>query len=201
MGNLRVLVSWRNTGEPPKHACSNTLYYRDDLLNTDHQEIADDIAEVYTKARQGTFPGSTRLIPQGWQINVRVYDMADAKPRPIKGEATVAQTSTTDTGPREVALCLSYYGDRNLPSTRGRVYLGPFNGTVTGNMRPSLAVRQDILALGVALSEIGGENISWRVHSTKNDTYEHIRTIWTDDEWDTMRSRQLAATLRNTQSV
>lgn len=199
---LRVIVQWRHPNEPPRDICSNTLYFDKQAIPiiTDYQGLVDDISEQYKlKARDPT--AGVRLIPGGWEIKATIYNMSDPEPREPKAVATVpAATPTLGLGPREVALCLSYYGDRNLPRQRGRIYLGPFADTAMA-ARPTTGIMDQAIALGQGLGEIGGEDISWRVFSPTTNTNHHIRHIWVNNEWDTRRSRQLKETERRTSDV
>lgn len=194
MALYRALVSWKRTTDIPRDAFTNTLYFNATGITpidpVDLQEIAQDIAQVYSDAN----------IFQGVRINVRMYDMADQTPRPILAEANVDRAGTYWTGDPEVALCLSYYGERNLPRSRGRIYLGGFNAASITS-RPAPAIMNAVLNLGKGLAEIGGENVSWRVYSPTNNTDEHIRHIWVNDEWDVVRSRGLRESTRVTADV
>lgn len=202
MSHHRVIVTLRNTLELPENAITNTLYFDHTVpVALDRQQITDDIAALYQKARDGGFPSTQALFPPGWQINVRFYDMEDATPRPIKAEKTIPQGNIQATGPREVALCLSYYAERNLPRTRGRIFLGPFRGFSTQADKPADGLLQSAIDLGKGLGDIGGVDVNWMVHSVKNNDYHHIKNIWVDDSWDTMRSRGIDATKRSTASV
>lgn len=191
--HYRALVSWGKSTDIPRDRCSNTLYFQNDQSppTPDYDDLASDIADVY--AATGLFAGNV--------IDVRMYNMEDAEPRPIRGQKVLTVGGTAPAlGPREVALCLSYYGERNLPTQRGRVFLGPYNSTAMG-LRPSDTAMNALITMGQGLAGIGGENISWRVHSVKTGDYHHIRNIWVNDEWDTMRSRGLRQTKRFTAEV
>lgn len=196
---IRALVSWRDPTELPKHACSNTLYFRvSDVPGfTSYEDLADDVLDAYVG-----LTNVGQVLPPGWNIQVRVYNMDDALPRPIKHESNgVLPGTKLATGPREVAICLSYYAERNLPRTRGRIYLGPIYGNGTNQPRPTNLMQTAAVTLGERLAAIGGEDQSWRVYSPKTGEDHHIRNVWCNDEWDTMRSRQLEATGRVTRSV
>lgn len=194
---VRALVTWHRASEPFANACSNTLYFRvvDGIPDVGYGDLADDIRDKYIQGNTGGY-----LAPNGWGINVRLYDMSDPLPRPIKYESTGTFGGTLQTtAPREVALCLSYYGDRNLARTRGRIYLGPFNSA--SGERPAQAMMNALITFGQSLAGIGGEDQSWRLYSPTTGEDHHIRHIWVNDEWDTMRSRQLEETVRVTADV
>lgn len=135
------------------------------------------------------------------RITCRLYDMADAPPRRVVAQHTrTTATHTSEPGPREVALCLSYHGERNLPSLRGRMYMGPFP---PGNLttRPAAPTRAALITLGQGLSSLGGVDVDHVVYSPKNKTESKVTRIWVDDEWDTQRSRGLRASTRSTADV
>lgn len=195
MTDIRMLVSWGVGAKVTEDWFSNTLYFAEDNVGTepDYQDLANDVVAAYQAI------GCT----DGCKIEVRAYNMADAKPRPEKAYATATKTGVRKTGSPQTALCLSYFSERNLPSQRGRVYLGPY--TITSD-RPTVAQRQETLALGVALGNVGGANVDWSVYSpTKasrgQDPTMSISDAWVDDSWDVIRSRKLRSTTRNTASI
>ena len=190
---FRVLVAWTPPGGIARDTCTNTLYFQKEqiLQPTDYQDLVDDVYDVYK-----VFPPLS-----GYDLDIRIYNMEDPKPREIRAQNKGPADSTYNApGPREVALCLSYHGDRNIPRQRGRVYLGPFTqGLLTE--RPSSTLMAQVRSIGQALAGIGGEDISWRVRSVKSGEYHHIRFIWVDNEWDTQRSRGLRATTKSSANV
>lgn len=193
MALIRMIVGWKRASDPPRDICTNTLYFehQGDLIDpVDWQDLTDDVWTVY----QDTAPVS------GMTLDVRSYDMGDAEPRPIKAQKTGAITGTVADGDREVALCLSYYGERNLPRQRGRIYLGPWSASRLKE-RPETVVQQMLISLGQGLAGIGGENVSWRVYSPTSGEHHHIRHIWVNNEWDVLRSRGLRETARVTADV
>jgi hypothetical protein len=197
MPRYRALVSTYKNTELAQDYITNTLYFNDTGIGTDAAGLAQDIAEVFA---------TYRSLPTGWnRVNCRLYDMAEPAPREIQGEHTATVTvNGSPAGPREVALCLSYYAERNLPRNRGRIYIGPWtNGQMTE--RPAAATGTDPLTilsnLRTLLANIGGVDVEWSVYSptTPGGITEQFKKItggWQDDEWDTQRSRGLRATAR-----
>lgn len=155
---------------------------------TDVSSIADDLAGIYVG-----LPGvsTTR------EVRVRIYNLDDPKPRPIKAEAVRNQGNFPPTGaPREVALCLSFYADRNLPRQRGRIYVPAlFLGGSQGG-RPSAAQMTVLTDLYTDLTNLGGTDLEWSVYSRMDDVHRQVQHGWVDDEWDTVRSRGLRSTTR-----
>jgi hypothetical protein len=99
-------------------------------------------------------------------------------------------------GPRDVALCVSFYADRNLPRQRGRLYIGPIILSLLGE-RPDATLRDRLLSLADHLNGIGGVNVSWVVHSPTTNTDHDITYAWVNDVWDTMRKRDVKETVRD----
>jgi len=152
-------------------------------------------------------------------IHLIGYDFAAGLPRP---ELLVAKFGYTplDTSriPEEVALCLSYYTDRNLKSKRGRLYLGPLNQEAVGTggleCRPSSNIVTAMAAGGARLIPVGAPAIdysglivtagagatatgtAWALYSPKLLTYSAIEHGWVDDEWDGQSRRRVEASTR-----
>lgn len=192
MPRYRALVMGRNTTADDEDVVSNTLYFDDHGIGTDAQNLAGDLADIY--AANGVFMKGCD------EVEVRFYDMGEPVPREIQGQATRAKTLAIS-GPREVALCLSFYSQRNVPRNRGRIYLGP---STNGTERPSDAVMTAAITLAHSFADLGGTDVDWCVFSpttltaggTLNDAFKPVSHVWVDDEWDTQRSRGLRATKR-----
>jgi hypothetical protein len=170
----------------------NTVYFDDFNLpggnGTDWQAMADDVRGVFN---------ARNFLPVGYGTEVKVYDMADAEPRPIKATAPWALATSSgfsSEAPREVALCLSYYSERNLPRFRGRLYIGPFYGAA---LRPTTVFIDAVKAIATGLQNVGSVDVDWGLWSPTRNAFSKITNGWVDDEWDTVRSRGLKATLRS----
>jgi hypothetical protein len=199
MPRYRALVSTYKDTETPKDYITNTIYFDDQRVGTDAGNLAQDIATAFA---------TWRVPPAGFnRVTVKMYDMAEPQPREIQAQRTVNMSpGPTASGPREVALCLSFHGERNLPRQRGRIYLGPFQSTPE---RPPYI--PEALALAESLKGIGGLDVDWCVFSPTESKlqgwtdaaggtpkFHAIKGGWCDNEWDTQRSRGLRATTRNT---
>jgi hypothetical protein len=195
MPRYRALVSTYKSTELSLDRITNTLYFDDKGATTNAGGLATDIANVFA---------TYRTLPQGWdRVNVRLYDMAEPAPRQIQGEATNSATTqaTTGVGPREVALCLSFRSDRNLPRKRGRIYIGPWQSNQLLE-RPQPSSIASLQTLRTSLANIGGPDVQWCIHSPtrslpgQTPVFEQVKAGWVDDEWDTVRSRGLRALQR-----
>jgi hypothetical protein len=187
---VRMIVGWRPAVSKPEDVCTNTLYFNvsGSIEDPAYQDLADDVRDVY--AGHGWTAGTT--------IEVRAYDMGDAQPRPERAFSTVVRGNVRASTASQVAVCLSYYADRNLPRQRGRVYIGPLPNS---EAYVPAAVRTELIAFGQELAGIGGLNVDWSVYSPTTGDATRISNIWVDDSWDIVRSRKLDATARTTATI
>jgi len=192
MSKIRAQVVTRRATHLAIDHIVNTVYFDDFNLpggnGTDWQAMANDV--------RGVFNGRD-FLPNGYGTEVKVYNMADAEPRPIKATAPwveTPQSGFSSEAPREVALCLSYYSERNLPRFRGRLYIGPFYGAA---LRPTLGFINSVKALATGLANVGGPDVDWGLWSPTRSAFSKITNGWVDDEWDTVRSRGLKANSRS----
>lgn len=200
MGKLyRALVMMRDTANP-RDVCTNTLYFKAPLhTSADPGGLPQDLRNIYTARTEFTVGAN--------EIETRFYDMEDPEPRPIRGSSKGAITKILG-GPKEVALCLSFYADRNIPRRRGRLYFGPLAPTTE---RPTDAFLNSALAMADSFAALGGTDIDWVVYSPtdhkahpENDAEDYaykVSDAWCDDEWDTVRSRGRKATKRFTRAT
>ena len=102
----------------------------------------------------------------------------------------------------EIALCLSYYGSRNIPRERGRLFIPLSLMTGAPGKFPTTTQMDEVLVTwGNALVKqitTGTPIILSRVAGLGEVLIEHM---WVDDEWDTVRSRGLKASNRRTATV
>jgi hypothetical protein len=193
MSKIRALVITRTATGLPVHHIVNSVFFDDFNLptnGTNWQSIADDVRNAFNLRTNSS---------AGYGTEVKVYDMADAEPRPVKALAAWTahgQPTTQLPGVREVALCLSYFAGRNLPRFRGRLYIGPWQQSSMAE-RPSATAITILRDLATRLGGIGGPDVDWQLFSPTRNAYSKITNVWVDDEWDTVRSRGLKATSRS----
>lgn len=133
------------------------------------------------------------------KIDVKFYDLEGTGTVYPDGVAhkNPAAAPVTYNKPRELAVCLSYYGTHNAPRERGRIYI-PYN-LMTNEacaLRPSAAAQTKAMSLGPIFANLGGADVDWIVWSRKNQTAAKVQNYWVDDEWDVVRSRGLLRTGR-----
>lgn len=195
MSQYRVQINQHDPAMPDaSDDIVNTFYLDSDELpiDGDPDALAADAAELFSSYRA----------PLGGlgEFTAKIYDMSDAEPRLPIAQHTITLPASTLAGPREVALCLSYYAERNLPRRRGRMFIGPWYKTDM-DLRPGGSTRTALQNLAQGISGLGGANVQWVQYSPTTGEFHNVTDYWIDDEWDTIRSRGLKPTLRLTGTV
>lgn len=172
----------------------NTFHLDDHGVSSDPSGLAQDACGVFQ-----TLYGSNS------EIRCRVYPTGPPPNYPVAEEAVNVGQVGSSGGPREVALCLSYYGERNLPRTRGRIYVAAScaaNITIGNKTRPSAGDITQVINLGQGIADLGGPDVDWIYWSRiAGGSHGPVKTMYVDDEWDTIRSRGLKATTRQVVQV
>jgi hypothetical protein len=178
--------------QPVRDAVVNTFYLQSSGLTfgEDLGALCQDAAVLFRDY------GASHL----GEVKVQAYDMADEKPRRPEQTKTAVKTKGTSLGPREVALCLSYYAGQNVPRKRGRLYLGPWASSLMAE-RPGTQVIDAAKGLAQGIADLGGIDIQWVVYSPTDGQAHKVTNIWVDNEWDTIRSRGRRAEVRNAQAL
>lgn len=168
----------------------NTFYLQDIGPTTDPGNLAQDAANLW--ANSGSWPAQTT------GVRAKIYDMADPEPRvPLATRWAETLSVAQEGGPREVALCLSFYATNNVPRRRGRLYIGPFDKTLCANERPTTALMNRLGTMAGGLANLGGVDVDWMQYSPTLNLANKVTNWWVDNEWDTVRSRGLRGTTRN----
>lgn len=186
----------------PKDVVDATIYFDSgatSMATGDHNAWAAHIGHIwFGDTNTGTSPWTQF---SGRDGRVVTYDMADPKPRPERG-VFVYTPGTHENGalaPRHVACCISFYANRNLPSYRGRVFLGPFLLGQVGETVPN-SLRLQIIDLAQRLQQTNaaGSSVTMthQVYSEKMKLAHPVTNYWVNDVWDTQRRRLSKETLR-----
>lgn len=196
--DMDVLVAFQGVSGRPEDQYVNTLHFRNNGSLPGEWDPGDqflsDLRDVYWTNMQFDF-GS-----QISGVRIKCYSAGDPKPRPVIREKLLPFVPPNGGGVAEVALCLSYYADRNLPRSRGRIYLGPFAfNTLTE--RPQQQLIDHISALGTGFSALGGANVDWCMRSVKNGDTHKVTNTWVDNAWDTQRRRGIRPLTRKLATV
>lgn len=185
----------------------DSLLARDQQIITSHFNVHtlplidstdwDDLATDLNNAIHSALGNDT-----GHQQKTTLYNLDDAKPRPVKAVHTInSGLSAAADRPREVALCLSFHADRNIPRYRGRVFVPGviLPGSLGG--RPTTAQQNTVLSLAAGFANLGAGDVDWCVFSRVDNVHRPVQHAWVDDEWDTIRSRGARATTRVQQNL
>ena len=136
---------------------------------------------------------------------LKIYNLDDPLPRAPLVETTYdfVAPHTVDPLPHQVALCMSYQGERtsgvSQASRRGRIYVGPLgiNGVAPGG-RPTTGTIGVINNAAESLKAFGeANNALWVVYSPTLDQITSVTNGWCDDTYDIQRRRQRDAVTRN----
>lgn len=180
-------------------AASDSLLAEDAIVNTLHFNV------LSTSPDYNALAGDLATLFQTWyevarQIRVVAYEVAGPPPHFPVGERVLNPGVLVNAaGPREVALCLSFFGERNLPRQRGRIYLAQGVKSSGLTSRPTVTMLTAAQTLAAGLSGLGGANVDWVVYSPTSGLHHKVSTSWVDNEWDTMRSRGRGSTFRDLQ--
>jgi len=168
-----------------------TPHFNDAGSTTDPQGLCDDLADALVG-------WLTQVTTPAREVLVKAYDAQGTVPVFPQGEAIRNGNVYPESGsPREVALCLSYYNERNLPRRRGRLYVpAPMIATGLSGPRPNAALRDRVALLVPIFTGLGGADVDWCVYSRREDTARPVTHWWVDDEWDVQRRRGLRSTTR-----
>lgn len=138
---------------------------------------------------------------------IKYYDLEQLVPPnyPLKISTWALSSAPSAAGlPSEVALCLSFQGQK-VPGSpqnrrRGRVYIGPISQSANTTGRPSTTVRSALtsgaVALCTALKAASVPALLSVWSHVDSDTVE-VEDGWVDDAWDTQRRRGLQRTTRD----
>jgi len=181
-------ISFQLDSALPRDAITINPHYRYD----DAQGLADALKTKLLANAQVT---------PSQPFTIKIYDATKAPP------SYPLATSSNLTGfivsalPREVSVCLSYYSARNIPRQRGRLYIpAKFVGGSLG-IRPSAPQMTTVLDWGAMLFKSLPSGCIPVVWSRLMKADYAITNYWCDDEWDTVRSRGMKATTRQTATL
>jgi hypothetical protein len=182
----RLQCTWQKDTVAPKDRVMITPHFNDIGATTDPQNLCNDLLAGLQTVHNST--GEVRVTAYDAQGTVPVYPQGDAIINKGAAQATAV--------PRELAVCLSFYGERNVPRQRGRLYMPCFLLNVTTNsLRPPSSIAA-MPALVTLFTGLGGADVDWCVYSRRMDHAYSISDWWYDNEWDVVRSRGMIGTAR-----
>lgn len=207
MGVKRAMVIFDGTSGLPADRVVNTFHFGPGGVELDIFTALLDFYNGGTTSVASFLSGY--LSRTANKSEVRVYDLADAKPRePTVFNWTLGATTSGSPLAREIACCMSYYADRNVKRQRGRIYLGPLTSTAvenrTGDQGFTTAFRAAVGAAATRLAANPTPADQWIVYSEVNALsggMEYgglpVTAGWVDDAIDIQRRRGVKATARS----
>jgi hypothetical protein len=135
---------------------------------------------------------------------IKYYNLIDPEPRVPVQEDTFSFTPGSGVFVSEVALCLSFQGERisGLPQARrrGRIYFGPLTSTVNNANRPATSFLNDLVSSGDVLLASSQVSATWKwsVWSPTDGQMVEVTDGWVDNAFDTQRRRGAAPSSRST---
>jgi hypothetical protein len=189
---LRFQVAAQMDSTLPRDSLVNTLYFNDQGFTEDADGLCADLNAIF---RSIWYLNPTQIVTTAYPVG--------APPQyPVGRAETDVGSSPASSCPREVALCLSFYAERNLPRQRGRIYLPICGSTVSpSTARPNNDLMTRVLSLSDAFSDLGGIDVDWQVYSPTDGQGRNITNAWVDNEWDTIRSRGLRGSTRQMAAI
>lgn len=171
----------------PRDAMCINPHFSDSGVSSDAQGLCDDLAQAYV-----TWLGGLKHVTCKFYVatgNPPHYPVAETDLNPTSEQASSC--------PRETALCLSFYSERNVPRYRGRLYM-PVGGMgeTTPTVRPTGQQMNRVGEFATALQDLGGVDVDWVVYSRIDKQARPVTNWWVDNEWDTVRSRGLRSDSR-----
>lgn len=182
------LAVWLDT-DLPRDQIIITPHFDDHGVGSDPQGLAEDLANGYASWMLG-----------GKHVTCKMYVATGAPPHYPVAEAEVNPGGQANSAcPREVACCLSFYSERNVPRRRGRLYMPcAALGSPAATLRPPGTLMTQVGQFATVLKDLGGPDVDWVVWSRKDQQARPVTNWYVDDEWDTVRSRGLRPTTRVT---
>jgi hypothetical protein len=183
----RLQTTWQLDSAFPKDGITITPHFNDAGALTSPDSLCEDLATAL----------QTWVAATG-QLTIRAYDAQGTVPVLPQGEAIRNAGAVMNLAqPRELAICLSFFNERNAARRRGRLYIPKALADNTSlGLRPSGAQQTKVAALAPIFANLGGADVDWCVYSRADDQARPVTNWYVDDEWDIVRSRGLRSTSR-----
>lgn len=201
MVTCKAMVTLKMTTNIPEDDVVNTFWFEGDTALAVTSVVPAALAARYNGVR-GVFPATVRQNGH----SIKIYNMADAKPRAPISDTTFNFTTANTGNPiaPELAVCLSFQGARESGEVqarrRGRVYIGPHDaGAFATDGRPHADVLAAVTTFGNDLLDASDlwTDVKWVVYSPTDGETVEITNGWVDNAWDVQRRRGVAATDRS----
>ena len=197
--HLKLRVAWQFKDMDAKNQAVINPCFRaqwnwlDPTAGTDAQALCNDLATAL----------DAWDIAAGGQLTVTAYDLQGAKPNYPKAKKVIRPDTAAPVSVNpETCAVLSFFGARNVPRERGRLYIPAFiisgSGAVVGGPLNDSTIRTKVGELVPIFANLGGANIDWIVWSTLRQAATRVENWFIKDTWGVQRSRRLKSTSRLT---
>lgn len=202
MANVRCIVTLNMVSGVAEDKSVNVWHFVSDKVPATNAAILTALQAFYNQ-----FNTKMSGVVAQTGHTVAMYDLADPQPRAPFYTNTFGLTSapTGSSLPQEVALCVSYQGNRvsGQPQSRrrGRMYFGPWNSTqLSSDGRPVIALQTSLVTAATAMltASNAAAEWTWALWSDTDQTMVTITNGWVDNSFDTQRRRGLAPSTRTT---
>ena len=203
MPDFHAQIILKTTDGIPENYVSNTWSFTSDDVNAAAVWVKGDLKTFYDAIRPSL---SVALAQNGHEIKCTALPGTPPNYPFFEDTWNFASAPAAAALPSELAICLSFQGDRQAGEIqarkRGRVYLGPWGtsanvapGRPLGTLRTTIATAASALR---AATLAHASNTAWTVWSPTNGSSVDVDGGWVDDAWDIQRRRGLDASSRTT---
>jgi hypothetical protein len=161
---------------------------RDWTTNVVYHIAATASAATHGDAIKALFTAAGKPYNLSQLVTVKVYDHSLPLHSPPVYTTTYPGSGVTGLGPRQVALCLSYYSGLNVKGQRGRIYIGPWQNSDLTEY-PATSLLNSLLSIGTGLLHVGAADTQHVIWHPKLATFSNVSNYFVNNRWDTMRSR------------
>jgi len=200
--HFRIITKLATDSGLPNDSPVNVWHINAQTDPDGYEDFCNDLEIFYNDV--DTFLSST-LATSGHTMTV--YDMTDPEPRaPVFVNSFTIGATNTETLPPEMAVCVSFQGERisGTPQARrrGRIYLGPLGNIMQSATNPVVA-STTVSAIATAAGDllaasIASTSYNWCVFSVADDLLVNVAAGWVDNAFDVQRRRGIEATSRVT---
>jgi hypothetical protein len=202
MTDIRAQVILHTVDNVPENYVSNSWCFRLDSTAGAGGLLTPILKDFYDDITSWLSP-----VLSGLSNEIKYSLLPGTKPN-YPFEEDVFSISPVPTGsalPDELAVCMSFQGDRQagFPQSRrrGRLYIGPLDSTAASANRPNPTILAGLgtaaATLKLAVDAIGG-TAAWCVWSTVDQASVPVADGWIDNAFDVQRRRGVLPTSRTT---
>jgi len=201
MANVRVQVILHTTDAVPENYISNSWCLEDVAPGADDAAIVTLMKDFYDDI--GASFISSVVATNGHEVKLSELPGLVPNYPYFEGTFNLAAAPSGTPLPSELAICLSFQGDRaaGAPQARrrGRVYIGPLgtNANTSGRPNPTLmtALANAAVTFKATAATISGAG-GWAVWSHADQDAVLVDNGWVDNAFDVQRRRGLLYTSR-----